>query len=128
MKDVTNLLAKKINEQQNVNHSNEALVWLMTYHKCKMFSDFLSESANRPLLAVLLRSMMLDKPSIEDNKILFFEYEDSIKELCNQIVHSSIPISEWIYVVPVIHLVTKQCNPFDTLQNTSWDFNETRKW
>ena len=126
MRNVTSSLVKKINEHTDTNFSNESLVLLLIYHKCKMLSKFL-ESSNRPFMTVLLKSLVLDKSSYDSNKILFSEFGSAIEELFQVVIQSAIPLSEYVYAVPIVHLVTEQCNPFETLQSTSWDFKEATK-
>jgi len=126
MKNVTSSLVKTINEHTDTNFSNESLVLLLIYHKCKMLPKLL-ESSNRPFMTVLLKSLVLDKSSYDSNKILFSEFGSAIEKLFQAVIQSAIPLSEYVYAVPIVHLVTEQCNPFETLQSTSWDFNEATK-
>lgn len=37
-------------------------------------------------------------------------------------------IQEWIFAVPLIHLTTKQCKFFETLQEISWDHTDASRY
>jgi len=106
------------------------LILLMIYYKCKLLSDFCNDGANQSLLSSLLQNLVVDKSSYEEGVEKIFKFyrqpiEEILKILFKAAVQNRTPLKEWIFAVPLMHLLTKQCCPFEDLQSVdSWDFDQ----
>jgi len=106
------------------------LILLMIYYKCKMLSTFCNDNANQSLLRSLLQYLAVDKSSYEEaHEKIFGFYNQSIEEILQILLGAAAlnrpPLKEWIFAVPLVHLLTKQCRPFEELQSViSWDFDK----
>ena len=108
------------------------LILLMIYYKCKMLSDFCNDGANQALLSSMLQNLVVDKPSYEEaHEKIFSTHHQSIEAILKILFRTAAqywaPLKEWIFAVPLIHLLTKQCHPFEELQSDSWDLDQKTK-
>jgi len=106
------------------------LILLMTYFNCKMLSTFCNDNANQSVLKSLLQNLVVDKSFYDEaNEKIFSIYNQSIEEILQILFRAAMlnqpPLKEWIFAVPLVHLLTKQCHPFEELQSViSWDFDQ----
>jgi len=91
-----------------------------------MLSDFCNDYVNESLLRSLLQNLAIDKSSYEEAlEKIFHTYHQSIEDILQLLFKAAgqkwTPLKEWIFAVPLMHLLTKQCHPFEELD---WDFDQ----
>ena len=109
----------------------KVLTLLMIYFKCILLDKFSSDSSNHDFIATLFRNLAIDHSSYQEayDKLLF-KYKKSVLQILDiMIVNATTkfeqPVMEWVFAVPLIHLLTEQYNPSEGLQSLSWDFNKS---
>ena len=125
----THSLVSTINAWPDYSFFIRILILLMIYYKCKMLSKFCNDVANQFLLSGLLQNLAVDKSSYEEAvEKIFNAHHHSIEEILKLLFKGAVqyrpPLKEWIFAVPLMHLMTKQCHPFEELQIVSWNFDQ----
>ena len=109
------------------------LVLLMIFYKCEMLTRFSSSKAYFHTQCSLLRNLAIqDESSCQVLSADFvIHYAKSIGELVEMLIGNAIksnpPITEWIFAVPLLHFVMKNCKPYEQLERISWDYNDFKK-
>ena len=109
----------------------KVLTLLMIYFKCILLEKFSADSSNCDFIATLFRNLAIDHSSYQEayDKLLF-QYKKSVLQILDiMIVNAATkleqPVMEWVFAVPLIHLLTEQYKPFEVLHSLSWDFNKS---
>ena len=109
------------------------LVLLMSFYKCGMLARFSSNRTHWYTISSLLRNLAIkDQSSCQIVSADFvIHYAKSIGEILEALIGSAIrfspPITEWIFAVPLLHFVMKNCKPYEQLESISWDYNDSKK-
>ena len=109
------------------------LVLLMSFYKCGMLVRFSSSRTHRYTISSLLQNLAIkDEVSCQIVSADFvIHYAKSIEEILEALIGSAIkfnpPITEWIFAVPLLHFVMKNCKPYAHLEGISWDCNDSKK-
>ena len=109
------------------------LVLLMIFYQCEMLTRFSSSKAHWSILCSFLRNLAIqDEPSCQILSADFvIHYAKSIGDILNKLIGNAIkfspPITEWIFAVPLLHFVMKNCKPYEQLEGISWDYNDSKK-
>ena len=124
-------LHSSITEDPNQPCLIRVLTLLMMYFKCMLLGKFSADGSNRNFIVTLFRSLTIDHSSYQEacNK-LFIYYQKSVLDILHIMIGNAItkfkqPITEWIFAVPLIHLLSEQCKPFEALHSISWDFSKS---
>ena len=121
LRNVSESFVDRIKKQPGSSHFIEVLIVLLTYYKCSILEKFCSDYKNKSLLRFLLRKLAVDESYSEmSNQTFLCHYEKSIGEILKMLVYKS-HVSEWIFAVPLLHLVTKQCEPYARLKGIDWN-------
>ena len=109
----------------------KVLTLLIIYFKCILLDKFSSDGSNRDFIATLFRNLAIDHLSYQEayDKLLF-QYKKSVLQILDiMIVNATTkfeqPVMEWVFALPLIHLLTEQYKPSEVLQSLSWDFNKS---
>ena len=130
---VAMLLVKTIITHPDSCFLAKILVLLMSFYKCLMLDRFSSSEACCDTISSLLQNLAIkDESSCQivsaDFVIL---YAQSIGEILDTLIGNAIkfspPITEWIFAVPLLHFVMKNCKPYEQLEGISWDYNDSTK-
>ena len=111
----------------------KVLVLLIIFYKCELLNKFSSVKQNRFNIVKLLQNLAVkDQPSYQLISTNFLSHyhksvEDILKILIGNAVKFSPPIIEWIFAVPLLHFVHKKCRPFEQLEGTSIDFDDSAR-
>ena len=109
------------------------LLLLMIFYKCEMITRFSSSQKNWYTTSSLLRNLaIMDESSCQIFDADFvIRYTKSIGEILEIMIGNAVklnpPITEWIFAVPLLHFVTKNCKPYEQLEGISWDYNDPQK-
>jgi len=97
----------------------EVLILLMIYYKCNLLKKFCSNNYNHYFLGVLSRHLVIDESySQQANQSFLTNYEKAIADILTIIIKECSPhILEWIFVVPLMHFITKQSRPYEILES-----------
>ena len=107
------------------------LTLLMMYFKCMLLDKFSANGSNRDFIVTLFRSLTIEYSSYQEAcDKLFIHYKKSVLDILDIMIGNAIttfeqPITEWIFAVPLIHLLSEQCKPFEVLHSISWDFSKS---
>lgn len=111
----------------------KVLVLLVIFYKCELLNKFSCVKQNRFNIVKLLQNLAVkDQPSYQLISTNFLSHyhksvEDVLKILIGNAVKFSPPIIEWIFAVPLLHFVQKKCRPFEQLEGTSIDFDDSAR-
>ena len=109
------------------------LVLLMSFYKCGMLDRFSSNKTHWYTITSLLRNLAIkDASSCQIVSADFvIHYAKCIGEILDTLISNAIkfnpPITEWIFAVPLLHFVMKNCQPYEHLKGISWDYNDSKK-
>ena len=109
------------------------LVLLMIFYKCEMLTRFTSSRTYWYTTSSLLRNLAIqDESSCQILSADFvIHYAKSIGIILDTLIGSAVrsnpPITEWIFAVPLLHFVMKNCRPNEQLEGISWDYNDSQK-
>jgi len=118
------VLESFVDKQPRKFHFIEALIFLLIYYKCFILEMFCSDYYRKYLLKILLQNLAVDKSYSEmSNQSFLCHYEESIGEILKMLISKS-HVSEWIFAVPLLHLITKQCEPNTTLKSIDWNLGD----
>ena len=103
------------------------LVLLMIFYKCDMLHRFSSNATNRAVLSSLFRNLAikddLSCQVVSSNFVI--SYQKSISEVLDMLIGNAVnltpPITEWIFSVPLLHFVMKNCAPNEQAEEITWD-------
>ena len=120
-----------INTYPKITFLLKIIVLLMIIFKCKMLNRFIQ--ANRSTISYLLKNLAVkDESSLNIIGTGFFvHYQKSITDILELLIGSCVklkqPMAEWIFAVPLLHFVTKRCQPYEQLEGITWDDNLIRR-
>ena len=103
------------------------LVLLLIIYKCEMLADFSSDKTNHSTMQSLLKNLAIkDKSSCQILSADFvIHYTNLIVKILDTLIGNAIkfspPITEWIFAVPLLHFVMKECEPYRQLKGVSLD-------
>ena len=104
---------------------------LIIYHKLNFLDGFCYKNENKHLVAVLLHNLIVDESLFENSVKPLWNSFDNLPYLILTIVKGAIsftpPLPEWIFAIPLLHLLNKQCEPFEILHSIEWDHVGTLK-
>ena len=109
------------------------LVLLMIFYKCEMLTRFSSSKTHCYTISNLLQNLAIkDELSCQIVSADFvIHYAKSIGEILDTLIGNAIKfnpsITEWIFAVPLLHFVMKNCKPYEQLEGISWDYNDFKK-
>ena len=119
------LLNNFINLSKNYIVQN-VLCILIIYHKLGFLVDFCNDQRNAYPMKCLLRNMIIDDSLFENGvKPLWSYYPRMLPNSLLTIVKGAIyvpsPLREWIFAIPLLHLLKEECKPFDVLHSIEWE-------
>ena len=122
---VHRLLYETKNLPKNATMQN-VLCLLIIYNNLGFLVDFCSKRDNKPHMSHLLRNVIIDDALFENSvKPLWQCYAtalpDSILTIVTEAIKFASPLPEWIFAIPLIHLLKEHCKPFDVLHCIEWD-------
>jgi len=126
LRTITSSLMNKTTNWPDHSVLIKVLTLLMIYHKCELLSDFCSDQSNSAMIQKLLRNLVVDKLSYEAvyDKMLT-TYPKPIEKILHLLLKTANnyypPMIEWTFAVPLLHFLTKQCNPHEELQTINWN-------
>jgi len=107
------------------------LVLLIIFCQHKMLAAFSSNKANRSTICSLLLNLAIkDKLSCQViSSDFFIHYHKHIEEALDILIADAVkrftpPITEWMFAVPLLHFMMKNCLPFEQLQSMRWDYDD----
>jgi len=121
LRDVSESFVDRVDKEPMASRFIEALILLVIYHKCSILEMFCSDYyKEKHLLKILLQNLAVDKSYSDINNQKFLcHFEASVGEIVTMLISRS-HVSEWIFAVPLLHLITKQCEPYATLKSIDW--------
>ena len=100
----------------------------MLYLKCTLLDRFSADIGNCDLIISLLRNLVIDHSTYQACNRLFNHDKESVLEILDIVILNATkftpPVTEWIFAVPLMHLLSEQYQPFRDLQSISWDFRK----
>ena len=129
---VTQSLCSSITSDPNQAYLIKALIILLIFLKCTLLNRFSADIHNRYLIITLLRNLAIDGSTYREacNRLFIHDKESILQVLNIMIVNVTQfmpPVTEWIFAVPLMHLLSEQCEPFEVLQSISWDFSKSAR-
>ena len=123
------LLQDLLNSFRNMSKNSivkNVLCVLIIYSKLNFLVEFCSHKENAYSMRCLLYNMIIDESSFENNvKPLWNYYTDllpnSIITIVKEAINFSPPLAEWIFAIPLVHLLKEQCKPFSVLGSIEWE-------
>ena len=99
---------------------------LIIYTKLGFLVEFCYNKENAYPMRCLLYNMISDELSFENNvKPLLNYYASLLPNSIITIVKGAIsfpsPLTEWIFAIPLVHLLIEQCKPFEVLNSIEWE-------
>ena len=128
----TKSLHTAIKDDPHQSYLIKVLTLLMIYFKCTLLNEFSSDISNRDFIVTLLQNLTINHSSYGEacNKLLFY-YKDSVLQILDIVIENAIRftplITEWIFAVPLIHLLSEKCKPFEVLPAIHWDVNKASR-
>ena len=127
---VTKSLFINITGDPNQSYLIKVLILLLIYFKCTLLDRFSADISNRDLIITLIRNLAIDDSTYREacNRLCIHDKESVLQILDIMIVNTTKfepPITEWIFAVPLMHLLSEQCEPFEVLQSISWNFSKS---
>ena len=127
---VTDSLFTNITSNPNQSYLIKMLTLLLIYFKCTLLDKFSANSGNHGLIITLLRNLAINGSSYQEAcyKVFIHDKESVLQALDIMIVNVTKltpPVTEWIFAVPLMHLLSELCQPFGVLQSISWDFSKS---
>ena len=125
--NVTSTLCVNITSNSNQSYLIKVLVLLIIYFNCGLLDRFSSDINNQQFVVTLLQNLSIDSLTYQEayDNILVYYKQHVLQLLDTLLVNTNKFVSEWIFVVPIIHLLSEQYKPFDVLQSISWDFSKS---
>ena len=120
---VLRLLESHKNLSKNFILQNILTLLIILYKLCYLV-DFCNESSNKQLMGSLLQNMIIDEALFESSvKPLLNFFDNVLSNSILIIVKGAITflLPQWIFAIPLVHLLEKQCKPFDVLRSIEWD-------
>ena len=121
------LLVKAIIAQPESSFLVKVLVLLMIFYECEMIARFSSSKTHSSTISNLLKNLAIkDECTCEVVAADFvIHYAKPIEEILEKLIGSAVKcnpsITEWIFAVPLLHFVGKNCKPYERIEGLSWD-------
>ena len=119
-------LANNIKSQPSKSYLRNILCLLVIYCKINMLQDFCQKAENATIISILLRNLAVDSSSVLETEVKNFQincgqlFLRSILNFINVIINSHPSLTEWIFAIPMIHLLMGQHNNLNTV---GWNEN-----
>ena len=122
---VDHLLDNSTNLSKNFIIQN-ILSLLIIFYKLGFLVDFCNNQENTRLVSPLLHCLTVDKLLFENSvRPLWNSFDKllpySILTVVKGAVNFNPPLPEWIFAIPLVHFLTKLCEPFEILHSIEWD-------
>ena len=119
-------LTSNIKSQSSKSYLQNILCLLVIYFKIKKLYDFFQKAENATIIGILLRNLAVDSSSVLETKVKNFQincgqlFLQSFLNFINVVINSHPSLTEWIFAVPIIHLLMGQHKIFNTV---GWNEN-----
>ena len=120
--DATHSLTNNIKIQPTKPFLKNILCLLMIYFKLNMLHDFCHKAEHTTLIGILLQNMAVF-PSMLETEVKNFQngygelFQKSFLGFVNDIINYHPSSTEWIFAIPIVHLLVKQRN---SLNHVEW--------
>ena len=123
------LLEDLLNNFMNLSKNSivqNVLCILIIYYKLGFLVEFCNNKENAYPMRCLLNKMIIDDSLFENSvKPLWNCYANilpnSILTIIKGAISFSSPLTEWIFAIPLVHLLKEHCKPFDVLHSIEWE-------
>lgn len=118
----THSLANNIKNQPKKSYLDNILCLLVIYFKTDMLHDFCRKSEHANLISILLRNLSVDSSSVLKTKVNNFHtnygqlFLQSLLNFINNIINSHPSLTEWIFAIPIIHLLMGNHNRLNSIE------------
>ena len=118
--DATHSLINNIRIPPTKPYLKNILCLLMIYFKLKMLQDFCQKTEHATIIGILLRNFAVNPCMLETEVKSFWNgygelFQKSLLSFVNDIISYHPRLTEWIFVIPVVHLLKKQHNSFNSV-------------
>ena len=128
---VTKNLVENIEKSPNKSFLQNILSVLIIYFKMQMLTGFCNNNKNLNYLKHFLRNIAIDFSSTYHTvlQVLWKEDKELLLTTVTIIANSaaSFNLTEWIFAIPILHLLNGQCSPSQSLDTVDWDHFATSK-
>ena len=120
----THSLTNNIKSQPTKSFLQNILCLIVIYFKTDMLSSFCRKADNATVIGVLLQNFVVNASSVLETEVKNFNinfgqlFLKSLLNFINFVIDSHSSLTEWIFAVPMIHVLMGQHN---TLINVEWN-------
>ena len=119
-------LADNIEKSTKEPFLQNMLAMLIICSKLQMLDEVCNDSKHSFSLKVLLRNIAVDfSSSYHIVQLLQSQFGNvilkTITTVVNCVTSYSTQFTEWIFAVPILHLLNESCEPFQCLDSIDWD-------
>ena len=124
----TRSLTNNIKNQPTKSYLQNILCLLVIYFKTNMLRDFCRKSEHAIPIGILLRNLAIKSSSVLKTVVNNFQknygqlFLQSVLKFINDIVTFHPSLTEWIFAIPIIHLLMGKCN---SLNSVEWNEDPT---
>ena len=128
--EATHSLTRNIKAHPTKPYLKNILCLLMIYFKLNMLHDFCHKHEHTTLIGILLQNLAVNPSMLETEVKIFWNgygelFQNSLLGFVNEIIYYHQSLTEWIFAIPIIHLLIKKRN---SLNNVEWHEDPSFKY
>ena len=115
-------LANNIKNQPTKSYLQNILCLLVIYFKMNMLHNFCRNSEHATSIGILLKNLAINSSSMLETVVNSFRrnhgqlFLQSILKFINDIITFHPSLTEWIFAIPIIHLLMGKCNSLNSVE------------
>jgi len=133
LSDVIQILVRNIQKYPKEPFLQNILAVLIISCKLNMLSEYCYERQHSNYLKVLLRNMSVDFSSLYQSTVSVLQEHfndvllDVIKTIIYGVTSYYTALPDWIFAVPILHLLNEKSESLQCLNKISWDHYKTKE-
>jgi len=133
LSDVIKILVGNMQKSPKEPFLQNSLTVLIISYKLEMLFDYCYNMEHSSYLKALLRNMAVEFSSLCQNtvQVLQEHFNNDLLSVMTTLVYGvtsyNPPLSDWIFAVPIIHLLNKECESLQCSNKIDWDHYSTKQ-